>query len=227
MSNNNWNNWNPNYPAQQVPQPPQNKISPWVYSIVAISVVALLVAGVLTATAVMGKGGSDGEESPVAAETVASKKSSESPATTTTSKKTKTSEAEPTSDTPEEEPTPEEPRSHNATGSEYRLSSYGWEGSPAHCNADDQWLYAAYGDGDYVVVCKVGEYGDYYYRSYVGGHSIEKDVDMSYADPSRGSYSVPVGGGTRIEINQRDLKVYEHGEVASNVKFDQFFVVDR
>lgn len=227
MSNNNWNNWNPNYPAQQVPQPPQNKISPWVYSIVAISVVALLVAGVLTATAVMGKDGSDGEESPVAAETVASKKSSESPATTTTSKKTKTSEAEPTSDTPEEEPTPEEPRSHNATGSEYRLSSYGWEGSPAHCNADDQWLYAAYGDGDYVVVCKVGEYGDYYYRSYVGGHSIEKDVDMSYADPSRGSYSVPVGGGTRIEINQRDLKVYEHGEVASNVEFDQFFVVDR
>lgn len=225
MSNNNWDNWNPNYPAQQAPQPQQNKTSPWVYSIVAISVVALLVAGVLTATAVMGKDGGDGEESPVAAETVASKR-----------QKTKTSEAEPTSETPEEDPTPEEseedpipeePRSHNATGSEYRLSSYGWEGSPAHCNADDQWLYAAYGDGDYVVVCKVGEYGDYYYRSYVGGHSIEKDVDMSYADPSRGSYSVPVGGGTRIEINQKDLKVYEHGEMASNVKFDQFFVVDR
>lgn len=227
MSNNNWSNWNPNYPAQQVPQPPQNKTSPWVYSIVAISVVALLVAGVLTATAVMGKDGSDGEESPVAAETVASKKSSESPATTTTSKKTKTSEAEPTSETPEEDPTPEEPRGNGSSSPEYRLSSYGWEGSPAHCNADDQWLYAAYGDGDYVVVCKVGEHGDYYYRSYVGGHSIEKDVDMSYADPSRGSYSVPVGGGTRIEINQRDLKVYEHGEVASNVEFDQFFVVDR
>lgn len=95
------------------------------------------------------------------------------------------------------------------------MSSYGWERSPVHCNADDQWLYAAYGDGDY------------YYRSFVGGHSIEKDVDMSYADPSRGSYSVPVGGGTRIEINQKDLKVYEHGEVASNVEFDQFFVVDR
>lgn len=213
---NNWNNWNSNYPAQQAPQPQQNKTSPWVYSIVAISVVALLVAGVLTATAVMGKDGGDGEEAPVAAETVASKR-----------QKTKTSEAEPTSETPEEDPTPEEPRSHNATGSEYRLSSYGWEGSPAHCNADDQWLYAAYGDGDYVVVCKVGEHGDYYYRSYVGGHSIEKDVDMSYADPSRGSYSVPVGGGTRIEINQKDLKVYEHGEVASNVKFDQFFVADR
>lgn len=216
MSNTDWNNWNPNHPVQQAPQPQQNKTSPWVYSIVAISVVALLVAGVLTATAVMGKDGGDGEESPVAAETVASKR-----------QKTKTSEAEPTSETPEEEPTPEEPRSHNATGSEYRLSSYGWEGSPAHCNADDQWLYAAYGDGDYVVVCKVGEYGDYYYRSYVGGHSIEKDVDMSYADPSRGSYSVPVGGGTRIEINQKVLKVYEHGEVASNVEFDQFFVVDR
>ncbi|WP_408925236.1 hypothetical protein ACKFRT_10490 [Corynebacterium sp. YSMAA1_1_F7] len=224
---NNWNNWNSNYPAQQPPQPQPNKTSPWVYSIVAISVVALLVAGVLTATAIMGKDGGDGEESPVAAETVASKKSSESPASTTTRKKTKTSEAEPTSETPEEEPTPEEPRSHDAADSEYRLSSYGWEGSPAHCNADDQWLYAAYGDGDYVVVCKVGEYGDYYYRSYVGGHSIEKDVDMSYADPSRGSYSVPVGGGTRIEINQKDLKVYEHGEVASTVKFDQFFVADR
>lgn len=211
MSNNNWNNWNPNYPAQQAPQ--QNKTSPWVYSIVAISVVALLVAGVLTATAVMGKDSGDGEESPVAAETVASKR-----------KKTKTSEAEPT---PEDEPTPEEPRGSGSSSPEYRLSSYGWEGSPAHCNADDQWLYAAYGDGDYVVVCKVGEHGDYYYRSYVGGHSIEKDVDMSYADPSRGSYSVPVGGGTRIEINQKDLKVYEHGEVASNVTFDQFFVVDR
>lgn len=213
---NNWNNWNSNYPAQQPPQPQPNKTSPWVYSIVAISVVALLVAGVLTATAIMGKDGGDGEESPVAAETVASKRQT-----------TKTSEAEPTSETPEEEPTPEEPRSHDAADSEYRLSSYGWEGSPAHCNADDQWLYAAYGDGDYVVVCKVGEYGDYYYRSYVGGHSIEKDVDMSYADPSRGSYSVPVGGGTRIEINQKDLKVYEHGEVASTVKFDQFFVADR
>lgn len=186
------------------------------YSIVAISVVALLVAGVLTATAVMGKDGGDGEESPVATETVASKKSSESPAKTT--EREKTSEAEPTS---------EEPRGSGSSSPEYRLSSYGWEGSPAHCNADDQWLYAAYGDGDYVVVCKVGEHGDYYYRSYVGGHSIEKDVDMSYADPSRGSYSVPVGGGTRIEINQKDLKVYEHGEVASNVTFDQFFVVDR
>ena len=192
------------------------------YSIVAISVVALLVAGVLTATAVMGKDSGDGEESPVAAETVASKKSSESPATTT--EREKTSEAEPT---PEDEPTPEEPRGSGSSSPEYRLSSYGWEGSPAHCNADDQWLYAAYGDGDYVVVCKVGEHGDYYYRSYVGGHSIEKDVDMSYADPSRGSYSVPVGGGTRIEINQKDLKVYERGEVASNVTFDQFFVVDR
>lgn len=213
MSN---HNWNPNYPAQQAPQPQQNKTSPWVYSIVAISVVALLVAGVLTATAVMGKDGSDGEESPVAAETVASKRQT-----------TKTSEAEPTSETPEEEPAPEEPRGSGSSSPEYRLSSYGWEGSPAHCNADDQWLYAAYGDGDYVVVCKVGEYGDYYYRSYVGGHSIEKDVDMSYVDPSRGSYSVPVGGGTRIEINQKDLKVYEHGEVASNVEFDQFFVVDR
>ena len=213
---NNWNNWNSNYPAQQPPQPQPNKTSPWVYSIVAISVVALLVAGVLTATAVMGKDGGDGEESPVAAETVASKKSSESPATTT--EREKTSEAEPTS---------EEPRGSGSSSPEYRLSSYGWEGSPAHCNADDQWLYAAYGDGDYVVVCKVGEHGDYYYRSYVGGHSIEKDVDMSYADPSRGSYSVPVGGGTRIEINQKDLKVYEHGEVASNVTFDQFFVVDR
>lgn len=221
MSNNNWNNWNPNYPPQQ------NKTSPWVYSIVAISVVALLVAGVLTATAVMGKDGGNGEESPVAAETVASKKSSENPVATTTRKKTKTSEAEPTSETPEEEPTPAEPRGSGSSSPEYRLSSYGWEGSPAHCNADDQWLYAAYGDGDYVVVCKVGEHGDYYYRSYVGGHSIEKDVDMSYADPSRGSYSVPVGGGTRIEINQKDLKVYEHGEVASNVTFDQFFVVDR
>ena len=220
MSNNNWNNWNPNYPAQQAPQ--QNKTSPWVYSIVATSVVALLVAGVLTATAVMGKDSGDGEESPVAAETVASKKSSESPATTT--EREKTSEAEPT---PEDEPTPEEPRGSGSSSPEYRLSSYGWEGSPAHCNADDQWLYAAYGDGDYVVVCKVGEHGDYYYRSYVGGHSIEKDVDMSYADPRRGSYSVPVGGGTRIEINQKDLKVYEHGEVASNVTFDQFFVVDR
>ena len=220
MSNNNWNSWNPNYPAQQAPQ--QNKTSPWVYSIVAISVVALLVAGVLTATAVMGKDSGDGEESPVAAETVASKKSSESPATTT--EREKTSEAEPT---PEDEPTPEAPRGSGSSSPEYRLSSYGWEGSPAHCNADDQWLYAAYGDGDYVVVCKVGERGDYYYRSYVGGHSIEKDVDMSYADPSRGSYSVPVGGGTRIEINQKDLKVYEHGEVASNVTFDQFFVVDR
>lgn len=205
MSNTDWNNWNPNYPAQHAPQ--QNKTSPWVYSIVAISVVALLVAGVLTATAVMGKDSGDGEESPVAAETVASKR-----------KKTKTSEAE---------PTPEEPRDRGSSSPEYRLSSYGWEGSPAHCNADDQWLYAAYGDGDYAVVCKVGEHGDYYYRSYVGGHSIEKDVDMSYADPSRGSYSVPVGGGTRIEINQKDLKVYEHGEVASNVEFDQFFVADR
>lgn len=213
---NNWNNWNPNHPVQQAPRPQQNKTSPWVYSIVAISVVALLVAGVLTATAVMGKDGGDGEESPVAAETVASKR-----------QKTKTSEAEPTSDTPEEDPTPEEPRGSGSSSPEYRLSSYGWEGSPAHCNADDQWLYAAYGDGDYVVVCKVGEYGDYYYRSYVGGHSIEKDVDMSYADPSRGSYSVPVGGETRIEINQKVLKVYEHGEVASNVTFDQFFVVDR
>ena len=222
---NNWNNWNSNYPAQQPPQPQPNKTSPWVYSIVAISVVALLVAGVLTATAIMGKDGGDGEESPVAAETVASKKSRESPATTT--EREKTSEAEPTSDTPEEDPTPEEPRGSGSSSPEYRLSSYGWEGSPAHCNADDQWLYAAYGDGDYVVVCKVGEHGDYYYRSYVGGHSIEKDVDMSYADPSRGSYSVPVGGGTRIEINQKDLKVYEHGEVASNVTFDQFFVVDR
>ncbi|MGJ4113292.1 hypothetical protein ACS0VJ_10775 [Corynebacterium macclintockiae] len=66
MSNNNWNNWNPNYPAQQASQPQQNMTSPWVYSIVAISVVALLDAGVLTATAVMGKDGSDGEESPVA-----------------------------------------------------------------------------------------------------------------------------------------------------------------
>lgn len=213
MSNNNWNNWNPNYPAQQVPQPQQNKTSPWVYSIVAISVVALLVAGVLTATAVMGKDGSDGEESPVAAETVASKR-----------QKTKTSEAEPTSDTPEEEPTPEEPRGNGSSSPEYRLSSYGWEGSPAHCNADDQWLYAAYGDGDYVVVCKVGEHGDYYYRSYVGGHSIEKDVDMSYADPISGSYWVPVGGGTRIEINQKSLKVFEHGEVASNVQFAEYFV---
>ncbi|WP_293817609.1 hypothetical protein [uncultured Corynebacterium sp.] len=218
MSNNSWNNWNPNYPAQQAPRPQQNKTSPWVYSIVAISVVALLVAGVLTATAVMGKDGGDGEESPVAAETTASERQET---------KTKTSEAEPTSETPEEGPTPEEPRDSGSSSPEYRLSSYGWEGSPAHCNADDQWLYAAYGDGDYVVVCKVGEYGDYYYRSYVGGHSIEKDVDMSYADPSRGSYSVPVGGGTRIEINQRDLQVYEHGEVASNVKFDQFFVADR
>lgn len=205
MSNTDWNNWNPNYPAQHAPQ--QNKTSPWVYSIVAISVVALLVAGVLTATAVMGKDSGDGEESPVAAETVVSKR-----------QKTQTSEVE---------PTPEEPRGSGSSSPEYRLSSYGWEGSPAHCNADDQWLYAAYGDGDYVVVCKVGEHGAYYYRSYVGGHSIEKDVDMSYADPSRGSYSVPVGGGTHIEINQRDLKVYEHGEVASNVEFDQFFVVDR
>lgn len=223
MSNSNWNSWNSNYPAQQAPQPQQNKTSPWVYSIVAIAVVALLVAGVLTATAVMGKdggNGGDGEESPVAAETTASKRQE-------TKTKTKTSEAEPTSEAPEEEPTPERPQSRDAAGSEYRLSSYGWEGSPAHCNADDQWLYAAYGDGDYVVVCKVGEYGDYYYRSYVGGHSIEKDVDMSYADPSSGSYRVPVGGGTNIEINQKDLKVYEHGEVASTVKFDQFFVVDR
>lgn len=220
MSNNNWNSWNSNYPAQQAPQ--QNRTSPWVYSIVAIAVVALLVAGVLTATAVMGKDGSggDGEESPVAAETTASKHQK-------AKTKTNTSEAEPTSEAPEEEPTPERPQSRDAAGSEYRLSSYGWEGSPAHCNADDQWLYAAYGDGDYVVVCKVGEYGDYYYRSYVGGHSIEKDVDMSYADPSSGSYRVPVGGGTNIEINQKDLKVYEHGEVASTVKFDQFFVVDR
>lgn len=47
----------------------------------------LLLAGVLTATATMGKDGGDGEESPVAAETVASENTSESPATTTKRKK--------------------------------------------------------------------------------------------------------------------------------------------
>lgn len=232
MNNENWNNWNNYHPPAPEPQRAK-ETSPWVYASVAIAVIALLVGGSVAAFAILGDRNDDGDNGAAPAHSANS--SSEAPAEVNESSASAPSgapEANGESTAPPKKPTPDAPEdetesqeSNRSTGSaQYSLSRHGWEGSSAHCNSDDEWLYAAYGDGDYVVVCKVGQKGDYYYRGDVGGYELEKDVDMAYADPGRGSYRVPVGGGTRIEINQKSLKVFEHGEVASNIQFDEYFV---
>ncbi|MGJ4087315.1 hypothetical protein [Corynebacterium macclintockiae] len=236
MSNENWNSWNNYYPS--APESQQAKeTSPWVYSIVAIAVMAFLVGVSLAAFAILGNNKDDGGESAApgdstqSSSTVAAKstepagtnESSDEAAESTESSAPSGSHSSEESTAAPKTPNPDAPGGSSA-GAGYKLSSHGWEGSPAYCNADDEWLYAAYGDGDYVVVCQVGRSGDYYYRGDVGGHEMEKDVDMSFADPARGSYRVPVGGGTRIEINQKSLKVFEDGKLASDVRFDAYFV---
>ena len=141
----------------------------------------------------------------------------------TSTSETQTTETEPTetseTETPDPEPTvrEDEPASDN-TG----LTPGGWDDSTAHCFTDDRWVYAARGDGDYVVVCQVGDNGDYYYRSDVAGLALEHDVDMGSVDEGRGFYEIPIGDGTTIVIDGDRLDVFDaDGAHASAVHFEE------
>lgn len=141
----------------------------------------------------------------------------------TSTSETPTTEMEPTetseTETPEAEPTV---REDEPASDKKGLYPDGWENSTANCFADDRWVYAAGGDGDYVVVCQVGENGDYYYRSDVAGLSLEHDVDMSTVDEGRGFYEVPIGDGNTIVIDGDRLDVYDpDGDKASTVHFEE------
>lgn len=100
------------------------------------------------------------------------------------------------------------------------LGYSGWTNlSGASCNADDTWVYAGGNSSTKVVVCRVGSDGDFYYRGYRNGDSLERDVDMSSADVADGYYVIPADPST-IVIDGDTLTVYRNGEVTTTEDFN-------
>ncbi|WCZ35762.1 hypothetical protein [Corynebacterium heidelbergense] len=101
-----------------------------------------------------------------------------------------------------------------------QISPGGWVGiSGAHCNADDQWVYAASNGTDRAVVCRVGANGGLYYRGLYKGGEAERDI----ASGTEGSYRTISDGGTVIVISPKKISVENSsGAELSQVELTEF-----
>jgi hypothetical protein len=92
------------------------------------------------------------------------------------------------------------------------ITPYGWTAVPAAmCNNRpvDKWVYAAGNrGGDRIVVCQVGDHGDYYYRALVNGKGGDIDWNIDMSTHTDTYFRTESKGGRYIVIDGDHLNVY-------------------
>ncbi|WP_018024389.1 hypothetical protein [Corynebacterium ulceribovis] len=132
------------------------------------------------------------------------------------------SSSQPPTEQPSESPTkkPSQPGDDNLAE---HITTRGWVGTPgAMCNGTDKWVFAGQGNGNKVVICKVGEAGGLYYRGHVNGGDWEQDVDMNASNVAGTYFEIP-STPDLIIVSAAGLKVERDGAVILDSPFTETY----